>query len=503
MDGELPRREDLGIVFDELDHQMACQAYLWALPLVSYAQWKTQHYDVFGATASDLVQYLSYRDRLGLITANATTPYILNFFDLSETGPLVIELPPGPTAGGMSDFWQREFAVLGEMGPDAGHGGRHVVVPPGQDAPAVEDGYYVHRATGVNMMFGFRTLDPDPERARKLVEAVRIYPYADREDPPPPASSPRPAGRGPATSRAASTTGSGCTASTRPRSSTSVTASTWPCSSSSGIEKGKPFDPDDRLSTLLSRASAAGELMAQVNTFAKRFEGSRYWPDRQWDLAIVLDNSAQRGRNYDELLERASWFYEAVSFSEAMKSQTPGAGQAYLGTYTDADGAWLDGARSYRLHVPANPPAKLFWSATVYDVSTRCLIDNEQQRGDRGSRDPDVMRNDDGSVDLYFGPTAPAGRESNWVQTIPGRHWFSLLPPLRSAGAVLRPLLEARRHHPRLTRPDAYPERPLIASPMSLAPMIRQRTDMMTALCAVIQSFSPASSFSDRSPIAK
>ena len=79
---------------------MACQVYLWALPLVSYAQWKTQHYEVFGATSSDLVHYVTYRDRLGLITANATTPYILNFFDLAETGPLVIELPPGPTAGG-------------------------------------------------------------------------------------------------------------------------------------------------------------------------------------------------------------------------------------------------------------------------------------------------------------------------------------------------------------------------------------------------------------------
>src|SRR3954464_14545115 len=173
-DGELPRRADVGVVFDELDYQMACQAYLWALPLVSYAQWRTQHYEVFGATSSDLVHYVSYRDRLGLITANATTPYTLNFFDLAETGPLVIELPPGPTAGGISDFWQRECAVLGEMGPDHGRGGRHVVVGPGQDAPELDGDYYLQRATGMNIMFGFRTLDPDPERARALVEAVRI-----------------------------------------------------------------------------------------------------------------------------------------------------------------------------------------------------------------------------------------------------------------------------------------------------------------------------------------
>jgi hypothetical protein len=104
-----------------------------------------------------------------------------------------------------------------------------------------------------------------------------------------------------------------------------------------GIEQGHPFAPDPRLTAILQDASAAGELMAQANTFAKRFAGARYWPDRQWDLAIVLDNSAQRGPSYDQLLERASWFYEAVSFSAAMKSQTPGLGQPYLGSYTDAD----------------------------------------------------------------------------------------------------------------------------------------------------------------------
>ena len=165
--------------------------------------------------------------------------------------------------------------------------------------------------------------------------------------------------------------------------------------------------------------------MAQANTFAKRFPDARWWADRQWFLAIDLDRSDQRGPYYDQLLERAAWFYEAVSFSEAMKSKTPGLGQAYLGSYTDDGGQWLDGARSYTIHVPADPPATLFWSMSVYDVHTRCLINNDQQRGDRGSRDPDVIANSDGSVDLYFGPDAPAGQEANWVQTIPGRHWFS------------------------------------------------------------------------------
>lgn len=424
-DGELPLREDLPRIFDELDHQLACQAYLWALPLVSYAQWQLQHREVFGATNFDVVAYVTYADRLGLITANATTPYILNFVDLGETGPLVVELPPGPTAGGVSDFWQREVGVMGEMGPDKGKGGRHLILAPGQAAPEDVGDLHVLRASGMNVMFGFRTLDPDPQRSKALVDAVRIYPYAQREDPP--------------ATRVVSPEG-------RPWSGDQPRGLDYwvrlheiyqrevvderdrfylAMLRQLGIEQGKPFEPDDRLRRILAAGAATGEVMAQANTFAKRFPGSRYWPDRQWDLVLALDESSQRADGYDQLLERAAWFYEAVSFSAAMKSQTPGMGQAYLGCYTDAAGAWLDGGREYTLHIPADPPAKLFWSVTAYDAWTRCLVDNEQQRGDRGSRDEELAYNDDGSVDVHFGPTSPPGVESNWIPTLPGRQWFS------------------------------------------------------------------------------
>ena len=293
MAGGLPSRSDVGTIFDELDYHMATQAYLWALPLVSYAQWQTQHRDVFGATNFDLVHYVSYQDRLGLITANATTPYILNFINLSQTGPLVIELPPGPTAGGVSDFWQREIGVLGEMGPDEGRGGKHLVVPPGQDAPNAK-GMNVLRSTGVNIMFGFRTLDPDPDRAQALVEAVRIYPYEQRSDPPPtriispagrPWSGDQPGGlaywqrlHGIYQSEVVDERDRFYLAMLRQL----------------GIEKGKPFAPDERLRQILESGAAAGELMAKANTFAKRFKNVRYWPDRQWELVLVLDNSSQR-----------------------------------------------------------------------------------------------------------------------------------------------------------------------------------------------------------------
>lgn len=426
-ESDLPAREDLPAIFDELDHQLACQAYLWALPIVSYANWSAQNVAVFGATDHDLVEYVTYRDRLGIITANATTPYILGFFDLAATGPLVIELPAGPTAGGISDFWQREVAVLGEMGADAGKGGTTLVVGPGQDVPDHDDRWAVVRSSGVHILFGFRTLDPDPERGAALAAAVRVHPLSQHDDPPTtrlvspggrPWSGDQP--RGIAYWEALHAVYQSEVIDERDRFYLAMLRQL-------GIEPGKPFAPDDRLRRILERATVDGERMAQANTFAKRFPGAKYWPDRRWDTAVVLTNSSQRGPWYDELLERASWFYEAVSFSAAMKSTVPGKGQAYLGAYVDADGAWLDGGVDYTLTVPADVPAALFWSVTVYDVATRCLIDNEQQRGDRGSRDDDIVTEPDGSVVLYFGPTEPAAGASNWVQTIPGRHWFSYL----------------------------------------------------------------------------
>jgi hypothetical protein len=121
---------------------------------------------------------------------------------------------------------------------------------------------------------------------------------------------------------------------------------------------------------------------------------------------------------------RAGYFYFALGVTKAMLSKTVGAGQAYLASFRDTEGHAFDGAKSYRLHVPPNPPAKQFWSVTIYDVDTRSIILNKEHIAVRGSRD-DLVKNADGSVDLYFAPTAPKDFEKNWVQTVPGQAWFS------------------------------------------------------------------------------
>src|SRR5579863_381832 len=109
----LPDQATIDRLYAERDFQRACQAYLWALPIVSYSQWQNQHETVFGAHDGDIAKYLSVRDTPGIVTANATTPYILGFVNLARTGPAIIEVPAGELAGGFGDFWERNITDCG------------------------------------------------------------------------------------------------------------------------------------------------------------------------------------------------------------------------------------------------------------------------------------------------------------------------------------------------------------------------------------------------------
>jgi hypothetical protein len=170
-------------------------------------------------------------------------------------------------------------------------------------------------------------------------------------------------------------------------------------------------------------AAIVGEAMAKANDFAKRLETSHYRDDVQWEFTTVA-NPDQRAEVYDQLDERAAWFYEAVTNDAAMHGQKTGKGQVYLATYKDADRDWLDGGTNYVLHVPPDVPAEAFWSITAYEVATRTIIQNAQEIADRSSR-MDLVMNADDSVDIFIGPDAPQGDEAkNWIPTEPGRAWF-------------------------------------------------------------------------------
>jgi len=178
-----PTDETVKKLYDDIDFQRACQSYLWALPLMAMQQWQREQRETFGAGNLDYVDYLTFTDKLGLLTANATTPYLMAFPNMQNTGPLVAEVPPGAVAGGILDFWQRPLTDCGQTGPDKGAGGKFLVLGPG-DPDLKPDGYYVFRSPTVNIWIGMRVLDPHPVKAKATMAALRIYAYSQRDNPP-------------------------------------------------------------------------------------------------------------------------------------------------------------------------------------------------------------------------------------------------------------------------------------------------------------------------------
>ena len=402
-------------LYDERDFQRACQAYLWSLPAVSFAAWQRGVTQRLGAKNGQIASFLSYESRRGILTANATTPYYLAFADLSS-GPLVMEMPSRGARGGISDAWQMSL-------PDTEEAAKYLLLAPGQAQPADVTGYEVRQSPTFNIFIGVRLTDTDPAKLNSALSQLRVYPHVQRTSPP---------------KMEVLDTGKRAWSGVPPRGmeywrrldeviqrepieprDVFFHAMLRPL----GLEKGKPFKPSARQRKILADAALVGEAMAKANSADRRFAGSKYRPDAHWDFALQLD-ADDPDAFWDLLDERASWFYEAVGAGPSMAPKRPGPSSAYLGAYRDKAGRWLDGGKSYRLRVPANPPIKLFWSITVYDVDTRALILNKQKTADRSSR-MDLRTNKDGSVDIYCSPKAPAGFEQNWIPTVPGKNWFA------------------------------------------------------------------------------
>ena len=410
-----PTDATIDTLYDERDFQRACQAYLWSLPAVSFASWQRGVTKGLGVKNGQIVAILSIGARRGILTANATTPYYLGFADLS-TGPLVMVIPPRGVQGGISDAWQQ--TVPGTESP-----GTYLVLAPGQKVPDNVVDYTVRESLTFNIFLGLRLTDADPDQAKQALSQLQMYLYSQRANPP---------------KAEILDVGTKTWSGLPPRGmeywerlndviqrepiephDIFFHAMLRPL----GLEKGKPFKPDARQTKILTDAALIGEAMAKANSADRRFAGGRYRPDAHWDFALQLD--ADDPDSFWNLLdERASWFYEAVGAGPSMAPKRPGPSSAYLSAYKDKAGEWLDGGRSYRLRVAPNPPIKLFWSVTVYDVGTRALIVNEQKIVDRSSR-IDLRNNTDGSVDIYCGPKAPAGFATNWIPTVPGKNWFA------------------------------------------------------------------------------
>jgi hypothetical protein len=181
-----------------------------------------------------------------------------------------------------------------------------------------------------------------------------------------------------------------------------------------GIEKGQPFTPDECTKAILSDAACDAHHYLDARyeeVFEPPFDASARWAlPASKELAAALQTNFADPNSYPTDARGLAYSYAYFSAKHL------GEGQFYLMTIKDKDGNRIDGAKTYRLHVPPNPPVRLYWSATVYDRDTHALI-RDMKWSSCSSKTPGLQKNDDGSCDVYFGPRAPAGKDSNWVPT--------------------------------------------------------------------------------------
>lgn len=427
-----PDKSTVEMIYDNLDFQRAVQAYLLGLAPVNMAGLREGLLTVGPANVTIPTFEANMNARSIFLTANATTPYTWVWINLHD-GPLVAEVPP-MTLGMIDDFWFRYVTDIGVVGPDQGKGGKYLLLPPGYEGD-VPEGYFVVKVPTFESILVWRNMPVEgglEAAIKRLHENARIYPLSEAANPPANTFvnvSDRDLNTvAPADYRFWELLND--VVQNEP--SASCDPVTLGFFASIGIEKGKPFAPDERMKKILEEAAFVGDATARTLTYQSRIPEAFYYPDstwRQWLGGYKFES--QPGVAY---LDAAAFFYfYATGVTPAMEAKMVGKGSQYAVGIVDAEGNPLDGGKTYRLHVLPNAPVKDFWSAIVYDNQTRSMLQTDQDFPQVSSLDKDLVVNEDGSVDVYFGPTAPEGMEHNWIQTIPGKGWnmlFRLYGPL-------------------------------------------------------------------------
>jgi hypothetical protein len=429
--GGFPTQETIRKAYNQLDVQRATQAYLEFMPMASVNSIFEAHIRDYGWTnSSDIQVYIKPGEgkskAIGL-TYNTESIYASAHTDLKQDGPTVVETPPN-VLGIVDDTWQRWLTDLGNAGPDKGKGGKYLLLPPGYEGE-IPEGYFVVRCPTYRNWVMVRGFVRDTGTGEAALEYYRkhfrIYPLA---------SGPRDDARYTSMSFKGGNT-------THPRDityfelldkivqhepSTAFTSYELGLLKALGIEQGKSFEPNERMKKLLAEGITIGDAIAKANAYANRLEGVRRYPDRKYEYLFI-------GGRHDFMSGDALWIdartlfhYEAIVVTPAMARKMVGIGSQYLAAYRDADDNFLMGDHVYKLHLPAGIPAKNFWSVTAYHPDTRSLLQNGMPKPSISSYD-ELDINDDGSVDIWFAPQAPEGREKNWIKTLPGEGWEILL----------------------------------------------------------------------------
>jgi len=423
-----PTSEATAKARDEADFQHAMVAYRFWYPTVSMEGILQGNRNVGIEDGKGWGIAAAGPRQVGL-TLNSDTPYGSAVIDLAQ-GPMVVDLPPGPFIGLVDNHHQGWVQDLGLPGPDQGKGGKHLILPPGYNRD-VPDGYHVGRSNSLKNLLALRALPQggDLPKALEALRAVKIHPLGNDAQVLEPVD----------------TTEMKMDSSSlrwednigfweqlaKVIEAEPVVPEFLPMYGflgELGIEKGKPFAPDERMRAILERAAREGRDQMLVSAFDSARDDRIAWPDRKWEWAGLVPGSAQFETPWGMDMEaRDRWFAQAIVTSPAMFRRDAGAGSLYWLGARDAGGAWLDGGKTYKLTIPTPVPGKLFWSVTLYDAQTRSQVQTDQDKAALRSLFELKDLADGSSVDLYFGPNQPEGAENRWIKTTPERGWFAYI----------------------------------------------------------------------------
>jgi hypothetical protein len=425
--GGYPLPDTVELAYEAVDLNRAVQMYRYFYRSVSGAA-------IFDGTAAagvksnEIFGYLETQPRHIGFTLNSDTPYGAVLLDL-HAGPMVIEVPEGPFVGAVMDIHQRWLFDFGLPGPDAGAGGKHLVLPPGYEGE-VPQGFHTGIAEAYRVLAAVRSIpqDGDAGAALERITTVKVYPLEAPDDWTEPTWVDM-------TSGAQDTTPLAIETGLEFWRALHHVVDTEPVLEDSraqygelaalGISKDQPFEPDARMSSILQLAAQTANLQMRVESFADRTPARLVWSDRQWEwVALRSENGTFDTPGFRDTYALDKWFFQAIATSPAMFRRDAGAGSLYWLGLSDRTGAYLDGANTYTLTVPLPVPGTLFWSVTVYDAATRSQVITEQGRAAiRSLFELTDLTGD--SVVLQFGPEPPDDGPERWIQTIPGAGWFA------------------------------------------------------------------------------
>ena len=424
----VPDIESAQKVYSLLDFTHAYQAFLDGTKIASMEAMRKGILE-FGPANKTAILFEELMDSHTLfLTPNTTSVYMMSWLEMGDE-PMVIETPPN-VLGFLNDAWFRYVVDFGNLGPDKAQGGKFLILPPGYKGD-VPEGYYVARTnTNGNWVVwrGFQKDGSTETAVKQTKERFKIYPLSQAGNPP----------------KMNFVNVSGKIFNTIHRMDVTIfdeinaVVQREPLMgerpellghlAAIGIVKGKKFAPDSRLQPILEAAASAGAVTVKTLISKPRDEraywypGESYWQNAFPGSAYTWEIDGVTMHDF-----RAAFHFYATGITPAMALKVVGKGSQYAFTYRDSNGNPLDGAKNYKVNVPKDVPAKDFWSFTLYDNQTRSMLQTDAQFPGIGSNDKSVVKNDDGSYDVYFGPAAPKGKESNWVQTVPGKGWNTIL----------------------------------------------------------------------------